>query len=293
MNFFSIILNLIYLIFYGYYDGYTRTLTFNDATVIKTHQKDVVIHTFKPKPYVVSSYVIELKSKLVVFDVQYESINAKNFLDYCKTLNKKIDRVILSHYHFDHWLGANFFKDIAPIYALNETIKQINDIYINRKENNFKQAAIEFLKYVKVTNEHIETIDGVSFVFEKILNGENPFTLITRIPSLKTMIVGDLVYNKYYMYVGEVENVETWISVLKYFESNFPYDNILIGHGDPIGKEVFPENIEYLQFVRDVAATTKNLNEYRSKILAKYPNYGNVGIVNCPFTNFTCPYGEF
>ncbi|CAF0709030.1 unnamed protein product [Brachionus calyciflorus] len=293
MNFLILLIKLLSLIFYGYYDGYSKSLLYKNSTVIKIYEKNVVLHTFKPDPYVVSSYVVELKSKLVVFDMQFENQDAKNFLDYCKTLNKPIDRIILSHYHFDHWLGASVFKDEAPIFALNETIDQINEIYIKRKENGFKQPAIDFLKYVRVIKEHSENIDGVEFIFEKILNGENPVTLITRIPSLKTMIVGDLVYNKFYMYVGEVEKIETWIAVLEYFRTNFPYNHILVGHGNPIGQEVYNENIDYLKFVRNVAENTKTLDEYRSRIMQKYPNYGNPGIVNCPFTNFTCPYGQF
>ncbi|CAF0912895.1 unnamed protein product [Brachionus calyciflorus] len=293
MNFLKLLTELISLILYGYYDGFSKSLLYKNSTVIKIYEENVVLHAFKPEPYVVSSYVVELKSKLIVFDMQYETQNAKNFLDYCKTLNKPIDRIILSHYHFDHWLGASVFKDEAPIFALNETIDQINEIYIKRKENGFKLAAVDFLKYVKVIKEHSENIDGVEFIFEKILNGENPITLITRMPCIKTMIVGDLVYNKFYMYVGEVVNIDTWIAVLEYFQTNFLYNHILVGHGDPVGQTAFYENINYLKYVKSVSENFKTLDEYRSSIFQKYPNYGNPGIVNCPFTNFTCPYGTF
>jgi len=51
------------------------------------------------------------------------------------------------------------------------------------------------------------------------------------------------------------------------------YTLILPGHGKPTGRSVIDEDLKYLDVVDKVLATTNTKKEYRSKILAAYPDY--------------------
>ncbi len=67
----------------------------------------------------VLSYIIELSSKLIIFDTQFSLLSAKEILNYAKYLNKPINRVIISHAHPDHFSGAEVFKNLTKFHALS------------------------------------------------------------------------------------------------------------------------------------------------------------------------------
>jgi glyoxylase-like metal-dependent hydrolase (beta-lactamase superfamily II) len=270
-----------------------ETIKFQNATVIILTEKNVKVHAFKPDEYIVSSYIIELPTKLVVIDLQLNPQLGDMFYKYAVSLGKTIDRSILTHYHFDHWNGYDSFSKVSPVYALSESIIQIRNFYVNGRPNEFRERAIEFLNYSQPVKLGCETIDGVKFKFERIQGGENLNTLIISLPMHQVVAVGDLVYNKFHVYVGETTDFSRWLSILNYLKNKFPYRNILIGHGDPARQENYQETIDYIDYVRNIANTFKTLDEYRASILKVYPNYGNEAIVNCPFTNLACPYGSF
>jgi glyoxylase-like metal-dependent hydrolase (beta-lactamase superfamily II) len=293
----------IFLLFlFGYFNSFNLAhsgfqsnreyLNTTNASIIRINEGKVRIHTFKPNQYIVSSYIIELPSRLVLIDFQTNPLDSANMLRYASSLNKPIDRGYLTHYHFDHWGGVETFKSV-PIYALSETIDQIRSFYVNGRDNAFKTKAADFLNYAKSAKLGSELIDGVEFFTEKVIDGENRFTMTIRLPSHNVLAVGDLVFNQKYVYVAEVEDYNKWFSTLKRFFRYYPYRNILIGHGDPGGPKIVKETHDYLLFIKNVANNYKTLAEYRSNVLKRYPNYSNKIIIDCPFTNLNCAYGIF
>lgn len=274
-------------------NNYREFITLTDATIIKINEGNVKIHAYKPLRYLVSSYIIELPNKLVIIDFQSNPNDGYNFYQYALSLNKTIERSILTHYHFDHWNGVDCFQELAPIFALNETFNQIRDYYIFGRPNYFQDRAADLLFYLKPIKLGSETIDGIQFTFEKIDGGENPNTLIISLPDYQVVAVADLVYNQFHVYFGETTDFSQWISILKNFQNKYPFRNVLVGHGDPAAFEQYQETIDYIEHVRNIANTFKNLADYRNSILRKYPNHGNQAIINCPFTNLDCVYGIF
>jgi glyoxylase-like metal-dependent hydrolase (beta-lactamase superfamily II) len=268
-------------------------INLDDASIIKINKGNVIIHAYKPLKYIVSSYIIELPTKLVIIDFQSNPNDGYNFYKYALSLNKTIERSILTHYHYDHWNGVECFQELAPIYSLNETFDQIRDYYVFGRPNYYQDIGANLLFYLKPIILGSETIDGVQFRFEKIDGGENPNTLIISLPDHQVVAVGDLVYNKFHAYLAETNDFSQWISILKSFQIKYPYKNILIGHGDPATNEQYQETIDYIEFVRNIANIFKNLADYRASILSKYPDYFNQAIINCPFTNLDCLYGIF
>ena len=90
------------------------------------------------------------------------------------------------------------------MYALYETIEQIRQFYTLGRENAFKNDALDLLTHIKPMSVTGEKIDRVQFYYEKIVGGENPNTLITRLPDQKTLISGDFVFNKFHSFGAEV-----------------------------------------------------------------------------------------
>lgn len=191
---------LQYFLYYFLGEYYLNTnrdyLYTESASIIRMTERNVRIHAYKPNEYIVSSYIIELPTKLVIIDFQLVPTDAANFLQYAQSLNKPIERGILTHYHFDHWAGAEVFKNVAPIYAMNDSIKQIRNFYANGRNSSYKMKAADFVSYVRMATLGCEYIDSVQFCLERVKGGENPITMIIRLPSYSVLAVGDLVYNR-------------------------------------------------------------------------------------------------
>jgi glyoxylase-like metal-dependent hydrolase (beta-lactamase superfamily II) len=83
------------------------------------------IHTFTASEdgWLVNSHVIEFPSELFVIDAQYTLPNGREVVRYARGLRKPMTRLIVTHYHPDHILGAATFD--APLYALESVAEKI------------------------------------------------------------------------------------------------------------------------------------------------------------------------
>lgn len=196
-------------------------------------------------------------------------------LSYAKSLNKPIDRIIISHSHPDHWFGLEFFKDI-PIYSLAETkstIEKIGDIVIEKK----KKRLAEAVTAKKVVPNHIvkeatEIIDGLKYVYSKVSNAEDAYQLLILLPEINTVIAQDLVYNDVHFYLGQNATKE-WITALKKIHALDGYDTILTGHGKPAEFSALGKAIDYLEYADRVHSVAKNGIEFKNLLVNKYPNH--------------------
>ncbi|MCK5926530.1 MAG: MBL fold metallo-hydrolase, partial [Methylococcales bacterium] len=96
----------------------------NKATISVMERSGVKIHTYLSS-HLQATYIIESKNNLVLIDSQFSKEDALDFRAYANSLNKKIERIILTHSHQDHILGYGFaFSDIEG-YALEVSKKAI------------------------------------------------------------------------------------------------------------------------------------------------------------------------
>jgi glyoxylase-like metal-dependent hydrolase (beta-lactamase superfamily II) len=86
------------------------------------------IHTFTAPEdgWLVNSHVIEFPSQLFVIDAQYTLPHAREVVGYAQDLRKPITRLIATHYHPDHILGAAAFD--VPLYALESVAEKIGAV---------------------------------------------------------------------------------------------------------------------------------------------------------------------
>ncbi len=92
--------------------------------------------------------VIEELNSITIIDTFIKKKTMKKFLDIIEEYNKPIERVIFTHWHIDHTLGAFFLKD--------------HKIYSNLR---CKNQLVEFVeKYQEMLREKGVIEDGVSIV---------------------------------------------------------------------------------------------------------------------------------
>lgn len=235
-----------------------------------------------PEMFTNTTHVIELPHELIVIDGQFFAPYALQVRKLTDSLKKPIARFYISHDHPDHYIGfGDAFPDV-PVYALQETKENIEKSGQNVLEQRQKQFGAIIANKLNIPS-HVqkpgrEVIDGVTFLFEESKNNEDAVSLVVKIPEVKTNIVQDIVYNRTHLFISG--NTEGWQKALRKEQAEKAYTVILPGHGDPTDRSIFQTDLEYLDFANKALAESLSKKEFKSKLMAQYPDYGGDHLID-------------
>lgn len=250
----------------------------NPITMVVRHSGNIRVHTFVAaftgNNIANATHIIESRNKLVLIDAQFLADNARAFRAYADKLGKPIERLYVSHRHPDHWFGlATAFSNV-PIYALQETKTFI--------ETNGEQSRLDHLivlgpqspASILVPNRTVEpseeVIDGVKYVFNKVIDTEIDFLLTIALPELGVYIVQDLLYSGTHPYL--TKDMPHWINVLQaLLDPDSHYELFLPGHGLPADKIEVARNIEYLVAAQQAFSGGMGKADFETFLTSRYP----------------------
>jgi glyoxylase-like metal-dependent hydrolase (beta-lactamase superfamily II) len=241
-----------------------------------TRAASTPIHTFTApeEGWLVNSHIVEFPSQLFVVDAQYTLPFAREVDRYAVGLGKPLTRLYVSHYHPDHLLGAAVFD--APLFALESVAAKIGNVgdRVAREEHEKvgDDVPATARQPDRLIAEGAEVIDGIGLDYLRLRGAETENALIVAFPDAGAIIVQDLVYHRAHLFLGE-RGFDGWRSALKEYLS-LPYDVVLPGHGAPGGKELYDGTIEYLDFAETALKQSATADEFKQRILARFPNYG-------------------
>jgi glyoxylase-like metal-dependent hydrolase (beta-lactamase superfamily II) len=250
--------------------------------IVAKQAGDVRIHTFVSSfaydNIANATHIIESKNKLVLVDGQFLVPYARQFRDYADSLGKPIERLYLSHRHPDHWFGlGTAFGDIA-IYALPETISFLKEHGEDSRRDHWKLGDLAPDTIVvpqEIAGPGEETIDGVEYLFSKVIDTEIDFLLTIRLPDIKVHITQDLIYSGTHLYL--TQDMDHWSRILE--EMLLSDDELFMpGHGLPADKNEVARNIEYLSAARQAVGNGLANDAFRDFMLQRYPERKCPGI---------------
>jgi glyoxylase-like metal-dependent hydrolase (beta-lactamase superfamily II) len=120
--------------------------------------------------------------------------------------------------------------------------------------------------------EGAEFIDGVRIEHRLLRKAETEDALVVALPSANAIIVQDLVYDRSHLFLGE-RDFDGWRAALREYRT-LPYDFVLPGHGRPGGKPLYDAMIDYLNYAEHVLGTSTTGDDFRQRILSRFPDYG-------------------
>ena len=233
------------------------------------------------------AYIVETPNRLVIIDTGFKKPYTTEFSNYAKSLGKKIDRVIISHEHRDHWYGLENFAG-EKIYSTKGVIDSIatnGQRIIDKGQKQFGDQAPQKL----VIPDHQldngeEVIDGVKFIYNIYKDTEADSQVVIRLPQQNLMIAQDAIFTENHQFVDKT-TYKNWISVLNELKNLDQYTEIVVGHQGlanryKVTKSVFAADIQYLEYLAKLLNSTKTLSEFKQRVLEKYPKYTNANFLD-------------
>lgn len=225
-----------------------------------------------------ATHIVEGAHSLVLVDGQFLAPYARQFRSYADSLGKPIERLYLSHRHPDHWFGLGAAFTDTDIYALPETIAFLKEHGDDSRSDHWKMGDLAPATTVVpqgVASPGEESIDGITYVFDRVADTEIDLLLTIRLPDLGVHIVQDLVYSGTHLYV--TQDLGHWIEVLDEMLMS-EFDLFLPGHGLPAGKDEVARNAEYLSAAGQAIANGLTGDAFKTFMLERYPDRKCPGI---------------
>lgn len=250
------------------------------GTINTTEVAGVRIHTYtSPEDgMLVNTQVIEGPTRLVVFDAQFFLPYAQEVADYIKTLDKPVERIILSHGHPDHWAGLEALTRQlpgVPVYALAE----VRDFLATQGQAflDARRAALPRIGNHAVVPDHLlpegrQVIDGVTYEFRKYFNGEAEVQLVALLPDQQALLSFDLVFPGHLHTFTVAPFFDHWLELLQELERLDGYNRIFVGHGPLTDRGAIARTSEFVQEARRIHQAMPNPEEYARQLIAAFPN---------------------
>jgi glyoxylase-like metal-dependent hydrolase (beta-lactamase superfamily II) len=259
----------------GEHAGEGRSRSYPPGEIIVTEVGNVKVHTLVA-PEIgngVTSHAIETPSTVVVVDVQGLRPYARQFRALIQRLGKPISHVFISHAHPDHYFGLEFFQD-AKTYALAGTMERIKmrrqAHWSALKDGHGAEITDEvFLPQIEAPTSKMHD-GGVTFTMDEFENAEDGTQLVVGLPDHDILIVQDLATHGFHPLMG-AGDLKPWISVLEGMLRIEHLDNILVGHGQPGGKEVLGQTLDYLKKAKKLSAQAQTQDAFVGAMAQEFP----------------------
>ena len=230
--------------------------------------------------YNVVAGAIELPTKLVMIDT---GINLRKVREFKKEIEEKTGKkfkiVFITHYHGDHLIGNQEFKDARIISAKEAKERAMkaqstwtDEVIENQKKRINDPQALEGLVITPPNEDfenEIEIEDNGVKVVTKQTGGHSDCSLYVYCPNYKVVFVGDNLFVNHYPWGGEeTANPDSWIDAFNEYLS-LDVEYIIPGHGPAIDKEELKYSLNYFELVKKTMKDMSKQGKTEEEILKK------------------------
>jgi len=237
--------------------------------------------TGSPEGFLVTSTLVSGEKDALLIDAQFTLADAKVVAARIAASNKKLTTVYVTHAHPDHYFGFPAIKEAFPdakLVALPATIAGIEKTWQD-KVKQWKPLYKEGITDQPVVPEPL-TGNSLELEGEKLeivggLQGDETDNSYVWIPSLGTVVAGDIVYDQVFPWTAETtpEARVAWQGTLDKLAA-LGAKAVVPGHQKPERKQD-PGNLQftqgYLKAYDTALASSKTPEELQAKVKAQYP----------------------
>ena len=254
-----------------------------DGTVQAINLEGLKVHVYTPpdESLLVNSTVFELADRLIVVDGQIFQKFAREVGDLIDSLDKPIDRFILTHNHPDHYSGFQHLTgrfpgvQLAALPAVRDYVARMGQQVLDLRRSLFgDEVASQVVVPDAVIVPGELVISGVRFLFQEFTDAEADHSLTITLPDHGVVLVADLLASEQHHLFTVTPHFDEWTAAVNKIRADvakFGIKTIIVGHGTPVGPEVLPANLEYLAAAQKAYAASGNAEEWVAAVSVSLP----------------------
>ena len=235
------------------------------------------------KGFEVASVIVMGKSDAILIDTQWTLSNAFRVAAEVAETGKRLTTIFVTHAHPDHYFGVGYIAEAFPqarVVALPEDARMINKQFFGklehwesvigstnvcRKEVNIAPLSVN---YLELEGQRLEIIPQIM--------GDMRYNSVVWIPSIKTLIGSDVLFNQAHPFTCELTAGERqqWAQAIDRLEK-LNAEIIIPGHqkpGLPFDSSSLDFTRNYLVATEEVLASTHDVAGFYYGMVKKFPD---------------------
>ncbi|MDR0813089.1 MAG: MBL fold metallo-hydrolase [Oscillospiraceae bacterium] len=232
----------------------------------------------------VASVIIKGKTECILVDTQWTLANALRVTAEIMETGLDLVAIYTTHAHPDHYFGTAHIAEYFPqakLYALPEVARVINNQFYDKMDywgpkigkNNI---CTKTCKFEDLPPENCLYLDGERIEIHSGFMGDLKYNSVVYIPSIKTIIGSDVVFNQAHMFTCEItaEGRRDWYNDIERLRG-LDADVIIPGHarpGMPFDDSAYDFTQQYLLATEEAINTTTSAGDYFYYIRTRFPN---------------------
>jgi glyoxylase-like metal-dependent hydrolase (beta-lactamase superfamily II) len=240
------------------------------------------VFTSSPGGFLVNSTLVAGEKEAVLIDAQFSLADTHRLIAQILESKKTLSTVYITHGHPDHYFGLIAIKQAFPKAKLVTHPAALAEMK-KTWQAKVKQWAPMFGALVPEQPALPAALPGKTITLEgqtleiKTGPGDSADNSYVWIPSIKTVIAGDIVYANVHVWTRDTnpEQRKAWIKTLDEIAALAP-TTVIAGHQDPRARtdlSAVKATREYLEAFDTAVAGSKTAAEVQQKIKAKYGTY--------------------
>ena len=234
-----------------------------------------------------ASTLVTGETEVVLTDTGHIKSEVSALGDMIEQTGKRLTTIYITHGHLDHFLGIGQLMKRFPNARPVATPAVVADIKasVADQEQQWQRRFGDEVDSTAVIPQALEgdviDLEGQELRAIEVPQGDISPSTVVHIPSIDTVIGGDVVYNGIHMMLALTGPAEwqKWIDSIDLVES-LEATTIIAGHKQPDASDQDLETIlngsrGYIRDFRDAVAASSNAGEVIETMKAKYPDYGN------------------
>jgi glyoxylase-like metal-dependent hydrolase (beta-lactamase superfamily II) len=245
--------------------------------------------TGSEKGFLVNSVLVTGEKEAVLIDAQFTVPDAAKVAEAVAASGKKLRLVYVTHFHPDHYFGFTVIKAKFPdtkLVALPQTVALIEKTWAE-KVRQWEPLYKESITQKPIVPEPIAggaiDLEGHKLEIVGGLQGDSADNSYVWIPSLRTAVTGDIVYDGVFPWTAETtaEERRAWSATLDKLAA-LGAEVVVPGHQKP-ERTYKASNIaftkQYLTAYDEALASAKSSADLQARLKARYPDTALEAIV--------------